>query len=406
MNARTLRLLPLLLVLVAGSWCRLSAQTTIDATIPSSIAIDGSTTPPTWTYTWWGLFGYHYVVQVTPDLTTWIELSGVNPAGRDADLSITFDVQGADHYFFRAIQYDPAATAGFIDTDSDGLPDWWEKTWFGDLSATASGNPDSDSRTNVQEFHLGTNPVAADADTDGDGMVDDWEITHGLDPNVNDAGLDPDDDGQTNAQEYAAGTNPMDHDNGRAFVLDAPVTGDGVFAYRYDDSGRLAAVTYTGNLRQQLTPDPTANLLAASYGDVPIVAWRTAHSLPADGTGNGADTANPAGDGLPNLAKYAFGLDPAETVTMANPIVRLTTVSGDRYLTLTYQRPNPAPADLLYTVEVSGDGGSTWQSAPEDLVAVSTLNDTYKSLVTVRDATAVGSPNFGRRIRLSLKRTL
>jgi hypothetical protein len=46
-------------------------------------------------------------------------------------------------------------------------------------------------------------------DRDGDGIPDDWEIAHGLDPNLaTDANLDTDNDGLTNLQEYLAGTNP------------------------------------------------------------------------------------------------------------------------------------------------------------------------------------------------------
>jgi Zn-dependent metalloprotease len=47
-------------------------------------------------------------------------------------------------------------------------------------------------------------------DTDGDGMPDWWETKYGLDKNVNDAGLDKDGDGYTNLEEYKAGTLPND----------------------------------------------------------------------------------------------------------------------------------------------------------------------------------------------------
>jgi len=46
-------------------------------------------------------------------------------------------------------------------------------------------------------------------DWDGDGMPDDWEIAHGLNPRVNDVGLDPDRDGVTNLMEYKRGTDPL-----------------------------------------------------------------------------------------------------------------------------------------------------------------------------------------------------
>lgn len=44
-------------------------------------------------------------------------------------------------------------------------------------------------------------------DTDGDGMDDAWEVTHGLNPSVNDAGGDRDGDQISNIVEYQLGTN-------------------------------------------------------------------------------------------------------------------------------------------------------------------------------------------------------
>ena len=47
------------------------------------------------------------------------------------------------------------------DTDQDGLPDDWERFWFGDLSATAEGDPDGDGQSNRAEFLAGTDPTNA-----------------------------------------------------------------------------------------------------------------------------------------------------------------------------------------------------------------------------------------------------
>ncbi|MES2660574.1 MAG: S8 family serine peptidase [Verrucomicrobiota bacterium] len=48
-----------------------------------------------------------------------------------------------------------------VDTDTDGLPDWWETDHFGNLTQTATGNPDGDSFPNLDEFLTGTSPVNA-----------------------------------------------------------------------------------------------------------------------------------------------------------------------------------------------------------------------------------------------------
>jgi hypothetical protein len=46
-------------------------------------------------------------------------------------------------------------------------------------------------------------------DADGDGIPDEWEVSHGMDPNdPSDAGLDPDLDGSSNREEYQSGTDP------------------------------------------------------------------------------------------------------------------------------------------------------------------------------------------------------
>ena len=90
-------------------------------------------------------------------------------------------------------------------------------------------------------------------------------------------------------------------------------------------------------------------------------SWLTANGLPANGSGLGAKTASPAGDGVANELKFALGLP----VTTPGYGGRLTTgsviVSNQRYLTLTYISPDPAPEGVSYVVE-SAANLSTWSS--------------------------------------------
>lgn len=98
-----------------------------------------------------------------------------------------------------------------VDSDGDGLPDLWELYYFGNLTNSASGDPDGDLQSNASEFLHGTDPTVynASGDSDGDGLPDAWEMAYfgTLAYGAND---DPDRDGYSNLQEYLAGSNPMD----------------------------------------------------------------------------------------------------------------------------------------------------------------------------------------------------
>jgi hypothetical protein len=81
------------------------------------------------------------------------------------------------------VEYD---LGGSNDSDSDGLPDYWERAYdldplndSGDSGSDA--DPDGDGLSNTQEYGYSTNPKRTD--TDGDGSQDRTEVLLGADPN-------------------------------------------------------------------------------------------------------------------------------------------------------------------------------------------------------------------------------
>lgn len=130
------------------------------------------------------------------------------------------------------------------DTDGDGMPAYYEKSYSGVLdsldSDDASVDSDLDGLTNFQEFQFGSNPTVADADgdglndyeewlansnpnmedTDGDGMPDWWEVQNGLNAAVDDKDLDLDLDGLSNIDEMLAGLWANDPDFDDDGILD------------------------------------------------------------------------------------------------------------------------------------------------------------------------------------------
>jgi hypothetical protein len=118
----------------------------------------------------------------------------------------------------------------------------------------------------------------------------------------------------------------------------------------------------------------------------PLQTWRDNHFGNPSNVGAGADTANPAGDGVPNLIKYALGLDPyTPAVPSQLPTGSIQPDSGQSYLTLTVNTVAQEP-DVAYAVEVSGDLQS-WTSGPPFTV---TLTNTATQLI-VRDNIPFGS---------------
>ena len=115
-----------------------------------------------------------------------------------------------------------------------------------------------------------------------------------------------------------------------------------------------------------------------------------------------SDTATPAGDGIPNLLKYALNLSPWANGMGAMPAGAIMTIGGTNYLTLTYTQ-NIFATDITYIPEVGGNL-QTWNSGLGFIAPVSvTPNaDGVTESVVVQDLTPEGAaPRF---IRLRVTR--
>ena len=95
---------------------------------------------------------------------------------------------------------------------------------------------------------------------------------------------------------------------------------------------------------------------------VPTLAdWRELHFGTAENQGEAADCHDCARDGIPNLVKYAFGLDPHQSSAGKVPQPQRV---GDRF-ELRYSRIKTAP-DMDYGAEWSPDlSPGSWRDVPD-----------------------------------------
>ena len=111
-------------------------------------------------------------------------------------------------------------------------------------------------------------------------------------------------------------------------------------------------------------------------------------------------TANPSGDGVSNLLKYALGLDPHVANAGALPQPQFTNISGLNYVTMNVVRP-AGRTNVLYTAEVSGDL-QAWAFGSTNVQTTVTPDVPSAGLetVTYRDRTPVDPANVKRFMRV------
>lgn len=164
---------------------------------------------------------------------------------------------------------DPAVAASTpSDTDADSLPDSWEITSFGNLNQTGSGDADGDRSTNLLEYANGTNPASNTSwpDTDGDSLNDGWEIFYFGSISAFGTTDDPDGDGTDNYDEYWANTDPTNGDRDFDGLLDTWETTYFTNTTAQSGSGDPDGDGFTNAQEYAGKSNPT--LLASVPGDV------------------------------------------------------------------------------------------------------------------------------------------
>ena len=145
--------------------------------------------------------------------------------------------------------------------------------------------------------------------------------------------------------------------------------------------------------------------------------WRYGNFGTASNTGNAADMATPSGDGIPNLLKFAFGMNPLLASTAGLPTSGVQSFSGQKYVTFTFKRALAA-TDVTCNVDISGNlagswnQGSSYSPANGDVLSnayttqVSRTNngDGVTETIVVRDNVPLTSANPFRCMHLRVTR--
>lgn len=151
------------------------------------------------------------------------------------------------------------------------------------------------------------------------------------------------------------------------------------------------------DIREQPRSIPV-DLGAYEHGS-PYQEWLVANGLPPDGSGDGAPEEDPIGDGVGNGMKFALGLPVTTRGYGGRVATGIHTTGGQRYLSLTFIHPDPAPSGVTYQVQTA-PGLSAWSGT--STVVVSDAVSGGLRTREVRDAVPIGAGSARRFIRLAV----
>jgi hypothetical protein len=308
------RCISILFVLLAT---RLCAQALLfPDTFDQQMAIDTTTVPNVWQYSWTGKAGRNYLIQTSTDLVNWTFLQNFNPQGSGTTLGVNCIVDGSPGFFIRAIEFDPTGpVTAAEDADGNGIPDVWEMYNFGHAGNDPTADISGSGLTTLQKFRYGANPLSYS--TDQSGMADGWEVKYfghvRVDPNAVLSG-----NSITNLQAFQNGLDPTDYYVGAAphFASLINNTGLAVTFGSYNGTVNTPTVVHSGT---DTTPNLVAITVTKSDGTLLVNAPVTFSTQP-DSMGNQALVSpSPGGAGATSVT----------VITDASGIARIYLVQGN-----------------------------------------------------------------------------
>jgi hypothetical protein len=160
-------------------------------------------------------------------------------------------------------------------------------------------------------------------------------------------------------------------------------------------SGSVSATNSAGTVTQNFS-------ITVSPASPPIsfTEWESLHSMPLGDPTISGPSATPENDGIPNLLKYFYNIDPSRPMNAADrnalPAVSVTTIGSTTYLTLTYRQY--AQTEIVPTVQTSLDL-KTWGAATNPIFTQLRLDsNTHDPIIQVQVA-FTGAKQF---IRLNI----